>query len=390
MLAAHGRAVRTHDRAAFLAGVSTAPGAQQFRQAQRAEFANLTRLPFARWSYQLGPRAQAPGEQAAARRQYGPSAVIYRVSVSFALRGIDARPTSHPVYWTFATDGGGVVAASAAGMARIGGPSWRGPWDFGRLTIVRAPHCLVLGHESTGLGLLHLLARTVSAAVPAVSSVWGSDWSRDVLVLVPAGGDELGVDLGPETADPAPVAAAAASDGTDPVSGTVLGQRLVVDPARLRGVSAVGLQILLRHEVTHIADAAATSEATPSWLAEGFAEYVGNLDSGQSVRAAAAELAAQIRHGRVPRALPGLTQFSGAGAAQAYEESWLACRLLAARLGAAGLVRFYRSVGGSEQLPGAAAAAAVHRSLHEPMSGFVQQWRGYLRAELGSGAAPGR
>ncbi|HET6878415.1 MAG TPA: hypothetical protein VFH38_12860 [Jatrophihabitans sp.] len=386
LLAGHARAVRTGDRAAFLAGVDDAPAARRFRQAQAGAFANLARLPLTRWFYRLGPRAQAPGAQAAARRRYGASAVIYRVQLSYALRGADRRPTSHQLWWTFTRKDGRVVAADDRGLAAVGGASWRGPWDFGPLDVVRGSAALVLGHPGDA-PLLQSLAGTVDAAVPAVSAVWGTGWARSVVVLVPRSPVELQADLGTaaDVGEPAAsVAAVAVSDATDPVTGAVLGQRLVVEPDQLRRLSPIGRQIVIRHEVTHIADAAATSGSTPRWLAEGFAEYVGNLGSGQPVRTAAAELRAAVEHGRVPRQLPGPAAFAAsATAAQAYAQAWLACRLIAARVGVAGLVTFYRAVGAAGGTPHAAVARAVRHVLAESLAAFTAQWRGYLVRELG-------
>lgn len=388
MLAAHARAVLTKNRAAFLAGVDDQPAAARFRQAQASEYANLVRLPLAHWAYQLGPRAQAPPAQAAARRRFGPSAVVYRVTLSYALRGVDELPSSQQLSWTFVRTGGAdgaVVVADDTALAAVGGPSWHGPWDFGPLVVVRSAHALVVGHPRYR-AMLRPLAAAVSAAVPVVASVWGTaGWAQDVFVIVPASPAERSADLGAPAGEPAPVAAVATSDGIDPVTGKVLAPRLVVDPRRLAQLSRVGLQILLQHEVTHLADTAATPESTPTWLVEGFANYVGNLHSGQPVPVAAAELAAQVRHGWLPRALPSSAEFSGARAALAYESAWLACRLIARRVGTPGLVRFYRAVGrsGAQGVqPAAAANAALHRFVHESTHAFVRQWRAYLRTEL--------
>jgi hypothetical protein len=383
MLGAHARAVRHHDRPAFLAGVGTQPAAANFRRAQTSEIANLDRVPLTTWRYTLGPRAQAPGAQASARRRFGPSAVIYRVTLTYALRGVDEHPTSHDLSWTFARSDGQVVAVDDTALAAVGGASWRGPWDFGPLTVVTSTHALVLGHPQDA-ELLRTLARTVDAAVPVVTSVWGGNWSQDVLVLVPATSAELAADLGPVVNEAAPVAAIATSDGTDPVSGDVLGERIVVDPRRLAGVGSIGLRILMQHEVTHVADAAATGASTPTWLSEGFAEYVGNLHSGQRPSFAAAELARQVRRGRLLRALPTSAQFADANAALAYQASWLACRLIAARIGPRGLVALYRAVGRSQAAPATAAAGALRRFLHESPAQFVGQWRAYLRSVLGA------
>ena len=127
--------------------------------------------------------------------------------------------------------------------------------------------------------------------------------------------------------------------------GTVLGARIVLNPANLARLDAAGRRLVIGHELTHIASRAVTSDQMPTWLVEGLADYVGNLGSGLPVPATAAELAAEVRAGRVPAALPADAAFAGGSRLpQAYEQSWLACRLIADRAGQAGLVRFYRAV----------------------------------------------
>jgi len=384
-LAGQSRAVSGHDRAGVVAGLDPRASAARFRDRQLAAYDNLTRLPLASWRYLLGPRAQAPGAQRQARHRFGPSAVVYQVTLRYALRGMDRLPSSHLLWWTFARVAGRIVVSSDSALDLVGGVSWRGPWDFGPLHVVRGRHCLVLGHGAGSLPGLRQLAADVDRAVPAVSAVWGDDWSRDVLVVVPQGPAERSADLGTAEEEAAPVAAVATSDGTDPLTGTPLGQRLVVDPRQVRRLSPLGLQILLRHEVTHIASAAATTDASPTWLVEGFAEYVANLHTGQPVPVAAQELAAAVRRGAVPRGLPGSGAFAAAHAAVVYESSWLACRMFAQRFGQAALVRFYRQVGRAPGPPAAAVAAAMRSVAHEPTARFVSQWRAYVTALLRPG-----
>jgi hypothetical protein len=99
----------------------------------------------------------------------------------------------------------------------------------------------------------------------------------------------------------------------------------------------------------------------------------------------AQELAGDVRAGRLPRRLPGNGEFGAASArlSQAYEEGWLACRLIVARHGERGLVRFYRAVGTSAAPPRAALDAAARRVLGEPFARFVREWRAYVVAQLG-------
>jgi hypothetical protein len=383
LLARHGAAVLNHDAAAFMSDVDTASDAADFRVRQRQVFANLMKLPLASWSYRLEAETDAKGAEAAASRRFGTGAIIVRLSLNYAFRGVDRIPTRHDLWWTFVRDDGRVVVAADDSLAQAGGQSWQGPWDFGPLVVRRGAHSLVIGHPDSARALDGIRAR-VDAAVPAVTSVWGRNWSQDVAVIVPSSDDELRAQAGQSTDATLSVAAVAISDGADPVSGAVYGQRLIVNPAALRQLSRVGQQIVVRHEITHIAAAPATSAASPTWLIEGFADYVGNLHSGQSVTTTAAELTADVRRGRVPGTLPTTDAFSTQGqSAQAYEGAWLACRLIAQRAGQAGLVRFYRVVGASPLGSSAAVAGGLRRVLHETTARFTAQWRDYLIAQLG-------
>jgi hypothetical protein len=277
-----------------------------------------------------------------------------------------------------------VVAVADDGLADAGGDSWRGPWDFGTLALAHGSASLVLGHGDRAL--LASIAADVDAAIPAVSAVWGTGWPRHVAVIVPSSAAELAAEVSEGSPVTTDLAAAAVADSQDPVTGAVLGQRLIVNPAALARLSPLGRRIVIRHEVTHIATARATSDATPRWLVEGFAEYVGNLGSGQPVGVAAAELGADVRAGTLPAALPAAAGFdTAATSARAYEQAWLACRLIAVRTGPAGLVRFYRAVDADAGDGPAAVGAALRTVLHESLARFTADWRAYLRAELGTG-----
>lgn len=382
LLARHGRAVLAHDRKAFLAGVDDAGAATAFWREQAAEFNNLVRLPLASWSYQVVGRTSDRAAEAAAGKRLHAKALVVELHLRYALRRADQLPSTQSLWWTFVRRGGRVVVSGDDALADAGGSSWRGPWDFGPLTIVRGHSSLVLGHADPSV--LRPVAAAVDDAVPAVSAVWPQPWSRYVVAIVPGSSEELAADVGPSSPITSDVAAAAIADPADPLTGEVPGQRLVVNPDALARLSTIGRRIVVRHEVTHIADGRATTDATPAWVREGFAEYVGNLGSGQPVRTAAAELAAEVRRGRVPAALPASVDFAtGQAIPQAYEQAWLACRLIAHRVGVAGLVRFYVAAGQGIGEP--TAAAAVRAVLHESVASFTAQWRSYLRQQLGAG-----
>lgn len=380
LLARHGKAVLTHDRSAFLAGLDGSARATAFWRQQAAEFDNVVRLPLAGWSYHLEARTRDRAAEAAAGTRLHARAVVVELELHYALRRADPVPSTHTLWWTFVRRGGHVVVAGDDALADAGGASWRGPWDFGRLTIVRGRTSLVLGHADASV--LQPVAAAVDDAVPAVSAVWPRPWTKYVVAVVPGSSEELAAEVGPSSPITSAVAAAAISDPANTVSGAVPGQRLIVNPDALARLSAVGERIVVRHEVTHIAAARYTTDATPAWVREGFAEYVGNLGSGQPVTTAAAELAAAVAKGGLPRALPDAVDLgTGEAIPQAYEESWLACRLIAARVGVSGLVRFYVAAGQGIGAP--SAAAALLAVLHESIATFTAQWRAYLRRQLG-------
>jgi hypothetical protein len=383
LLARHGTAVLHHDRQAFADDLATSEHAALFRSAQLSAYTNLVKLPLRVWSYRIEARTQFRTAETAASRRYGGQAIIVQVALRYALRGVDRIPTSHDLWWTFVRQHGRVVIAADNGLENAGGVSWLGPWDFGPLTVLRGAHSLVLGHPDHADALPQVEAN-VEAAVPVVTSVWGSEWSQDVAVVVPSSDQELLAQAGQSSDVSTQIAAVAISDGTDPISGTVLGQRLIVNPAALARLSALGQRITIQHEITHIASAAETTGASPQWLVEGFADYVGNLGNRQPVTTIASELHADVARGHVPTALPSANQFATDGqAAQAYEGSWLACRLIAQSVGQSGLVRFYRLVGASPFNTDAAVDRALRKELHESTAQFTMRWRNYVEAQLG-------
>ncbi|MGI8679127.1 MAG: hypothetical protein ACR2LX_10645 [Jatrophihabitans sp.] len=378
LLARHGSAVVGHKQSQFLDDL--APG--RFRSTQQAVFSNLAKVPLSHWSYSIGPTVDAADAQSAARKKFGASALIVRVTLSYALQGVDRTPTTHDLWWTFIRRDGAVRVVNDSDLAMSGGKSWQGPWDFGALDVVRGAASIVLGHAGNH-AVLVTAAATVDTAIPVVTSVWGPGWPRQVAVFVPSSPTELAAALGPTSSITAPVGAIASSDGQDAVSGAVRGQRLVVEAEPFGRLSPVGQRIVLQHEITHIADAAATTDASPRWLVEGFAEYVGNLRSGQTVKQAALELGRDVRAGKVPAGLPADASFDTSGtAAQAYQSSWLACRLIARQVGANGLVRFYRQVGASPDASDQAAAAGVRSILHVSPAQFLSQFRSYVHEQL--------
>jgi hypothetical protein len=262
-----------------------------------------------------------------------------------------------------------------------------------------APTIVDLGAPAAAL-------RAVDAAAPwafaRVRSVWDGPWARSARIEVPASSVAFRAAAGARSLDEAAVAIVApgafggsggssgsGSSGADGASASggsgASTDRVVVDPTVFARLSAAGARIVLAHEFTHLASAAATGPGTPTWLIEGLAETVGHDGAGLSVPAAAAELAAQLRAGAPPSRLPTDAEFaaaSGAALAALYQQAWLAGRLIADRVGLAGLVRFYRLVGETGGPPARRVDAALRATLGLGTAAFTATWRDYLWAQL--------
>ncbi|GAA0358407.1 hypothetical protein GCM10009530_04570 [Microbispora corallina] len=227
-------------------------------------------------------------------------------------------------------------------------------------SVARGEHAVVVGRPEALVAGLAVLADRGSRAV---ARVWGRP--VDAVVLVPA-----------TDADAAALAAPARVEGLAALAGAA---RVIVEPSGFARLSRAGRQIVLTHELTHVATGAAVHAGVPAWLVEGFADYVGYKDSGLPVAAVAAELAAAVRaSGRAPAALPGPDDFA-ARPPEAYEGAWLACRYVAEGFGERALVALYR----------AALREGLDRALRDTLgltiSELTLRWRAYVRAELAPG-----
>ncbi|MEU7876931.1 hypothetical protein [Microbispora bryophytorum] len=230
-------------------------------------------------------------------------------------------------------------------------------------SVARGERAVVVGSPRS---LVAEIAALADRAGRTVTRVWGGYGGAVVLV--------------PRTEEQAAVLAAPAK--VDGLAAVATGGRVIVQPAAFARLSATGRMVVVTHELTHVATAGPPT--VPMWLMEGFADYVGYLDSGLPVRTIAAELAADVAadvaaDGAAGRAalngLPGPADFA-ARPAQAYEEAWLACRYIAARFGERRLVALYR----------AALREGIGPALREVLGltadGLTREWRSYARERL--------
>ena len=384
LLADRAGALLRRDKRSFLSGVD--PAATELRQRQAALFEALEEVPLASWRYQLDITTERPSD-ARLDRKYGRDRWwAPDVTLEYALAGYDDRPMSALHHLTFVKRDGRWLLGSDDDFAEVGLATPRALWDRGPVVAERNDGVLVLGRPDARR-LLRNVAAVTAAAVPRVDAVWGPDWRRGAVVLVPTDGREMSELLGSDN-DLSQIAAVATAElGGGAQEFDPSGDRILVNPDTFGRLGQLGRRVVLTHELTHVATRRATGPAVPGWLAEGFADYVGYRDVDLPLALSARELRADVRAGKVPSALPADSDFAGSNGhlAQAYEQAWLAVRLLADRHGQEGLLRFYRAVGarrgGVE--PAAAVEQALQAELGTTTAELTAQWRALLQRELG-------
>ncbi|QNP73168.1 hypothetical protein IAG44_29505 [Streptomyces roseirectus] len=322
-------------------------------------------VPLAQWSYRL-TSVDAEGDRATADAR-----------LSYRLRGYDSVPVTTSRVVRLARDEGGVWSVVSEEPEEGAGEQL---WDQGRVSVVRGARSLVMG-VGQPLDRLRDFADLADRAVPAVSEAWGTGWARRVVVVVPGSLRGMAELLGASVDSYRGIAAVT----TGETGGRAPADRIVVNPEAYAMLGSVGRQVVLTHETTHVATRAHTNAATPLWLSEGYADWVGYRTTSRTPAEAAPELQTAVTEGRLPAALPTDADFSfGADAtrlAQAYEGGWLACRLIAERWGEDRLDAFYKAVGAHGKREGAV-EGALGRVLGVSSGEFTEQWRAYVKEEL--------
>lgn len=334
---------------------------------------NLREVPLKSWEYRLTAFDRA-GERATATAD-----LRYRV------KGYDSEPLTTSIALTLQErEGHWYVAAE-----RPAKKATEQLWDQGPVEAVRGAHSLVLGvgRGKGGRGddeTLREYADLADRAVPLVRDAWPGKWPGRVVVLVPKSLDGMAGLLGAPASGYQGIAAV--TTGETGGSGKAPADRIIVNPEAYGVLGDFGKQVVLTHETAHVATRAHTSPATPLWLSEGFADWVGYRGTGRTAGQAAPELRRAVQREQPPGALPEDDDFGFSGdagkLAEAYEGAWLACRMVADQWGEAKLTAFYEAVGAHKKRPGAV-EDAMRDVLDTTPEEFTARWRTYLRSELG-------
>jgi hypothetical protein len=291
------------------------------------------------------------------------------VDLTWQVARLDAAPARAEVVVTFVPDDEGLAIAdfSSRGAARV--PLWL----RGRLAVARAPGVLVMvdGTEAEAESVVRRVERGIDVVRRVLPGRVGP-----VVVEVPASAGDLDETLGvgPGTyagiaAVTAPVGRAADRDG--PV-------HVFVNPDVTSSLRRAGAQVVMSHELVHVASDAVRRPVDP-WLLEGFADYVALRDTRLPDRVTLGRAIEAARREGVPRSLPAAGDFdTRARDLQArYEEAWLACRVLAQRVGERRLVAAYDAASRGVPLDRAMRQAGL------PTADLTALWRAELRRLAG-------
>ncbi|UGY90922.1 hypothetical protein [Streptomyces gobiensis] len=357
-------AVLGSDEDAYLDTVD--PRAPGYRAAQRKVFGNLRKLPIAKWSYRI---------TGIERRERDAQRVTVRAELSYRLRGYDRGSLTDEERLVLTERGGRwYVSAERAGGARQ-------LWEQGKLTAVRGEHSLVLG-VGRARDTLRGLAEDADLAVPAVDGVWPRDWPGRVVVMAPATVERMAELLSAPPANYQGIAAVTTGEAGAAEEPTA--ERIVINPGAYGTLSDAGRRIVMTHEATHVATRAHTTDATPLWLSEGFADWAGYQGTDRPVRRSAPALLRALDGGGLPGRLPSDADFAFDGSperlARAYEGAWLACRMIARHWGETKLTELYLAAARGDS---GGQDAVLRDVLGMGEREFTARWRSYVQRQLG-------
>jgi hypothetical protein len=307
---------------------------------------------------------KADALSAGQERDFGKDAFVGEVQMAWRVGGFDRHDSHMEVPLVLRDQGSQVGFVTARGLSGDASPLWM----VDRVHVQRTARSLVVAAGRRGLAMFSRLA---DRAVSDVRKVLRG-WRGRLVVEVPDSERTLTRVLGSEPGSYGEIAAVTTSvDGTLSPDTPV---HIFVNPRVFDPLGDRGSQIVMSHEATHVAVGAAFS-SMPTWLLEGFADYVALAHADIPVSVAASQILGRVRKKGPPAQLPGPDQFNSRNQAlgSTYEAAWLACRLLGRRYGEHRLIEFYRA---SDR---ASSTTGPFRSLlGTDQKAFTRAWRNDL------------
>jgi hypothetical protein len=286
------------------------------------------------------------------------------VQLDWRLDGFDQGLSRMEVTMTFLETEEGAAFVTARGDYGEPAPLWL----LERLSVERSRRSLVMATRDVEE---ERFAELADEAVVDVRKVL-PDWRGQLVVEVPRSQAQLTRALGSAEDSYDAIAAVTTPVDGSPAANTPI--HIFVNPPVFEPLGEQGAQIVMSHEAAHVATEAAAS-SMPTWLLEGFADYVALAHVDLPVEVTASQILDQVRRDGAPPALPGAGEFETHNTAlgASYESAWLACRLIAETYGEARLIAFYERADADEDTTG-----AFREVLGTNEAAFTAAWRRYL------------
>jgi hypothetical protein len=361
------KAVKAHDKTAFMADVDPIDAA--FVRKQQQEYDNLAALPLTDFRYTLEPSRRFDELVDKRLRERFPMFVEgVGVTVLYQIEGVDTAGVAAPWVPAFGLSGGRwLLVAELSDKSLplgVGGQ----PWDAGSIKVVRSDRVtVVLSADDTNRA--DRLLRMAEEALNRVLAVRRTDWTGKIFMTAVQERrifDTYFADspdrVGQVAAIAVPYYAKVPDWSRDP---TYAATRVVFNPEQL---SADENELFhdLTHEFTHAAMGPLTTRYTPSWLVEGFAEYV-----PYKTEDVPSSWLHRVLNGVTVDELPDDQTFYGEP--RNYVTAWLACRLIAEKYGEGKLIKLY-----SWFKNGETPSDAIGQVLGTSEESFTAQWRQYV------------
>jgi hypothetical protein len=375
LLAKRAKAVRDGNRAAFLATVDKRQ--RTYYRGQATLFARMLTAPFSAYDYRLEPNDLRSA--ARLKRRYRAEQVqLAPVQVRYRFEGQDDSPVLARESYTFILTGSGWRIAGP-GDSRMRRRDDVEIWDSGPVRTARSARTLIVYHPGQE-DLAQRLLRAADSAYGQVGAAWSGRWERKAVILVPRDQGEAERLVGAR--DLSRVAAVASSSVESGSTERVLGNRIVVNTNNVARYNPLNLQILVTHEMTHVATRS-LGDGVPLLLVEGFADWAALKPVGLSLQTTRPALDQRVDSGRFDGTLPGDAEFRGGDAAVAYDEGSAFCLWVATTFGAGKLQALYRKFKGSNPPSPAELNRGFRSVLGISRRTAEMRWAAWVRDQLG-------
>ena len=373
ILSSRAQAVVDNDRSAFLSSID--PEATGFLKQQGKVFERLTSLRLG--GYEL--RQQVGGKDLARSehdRRYvsADDVFIPPVEESYRFQGYDDADFVSKLFFTFVLrDGEWLIAADDD----LGGrrTTERNLWDYGPVKQTFGRNVTVIQHPCRAAGCIELgdsFMQLAESARRVVKQRWRGSWNGRIIVLATSSRREVSriIDVDYSISN----FAAFAYSRYLPIGYSP--SRIVVDRTTLTGRSPDIIELILTHEIAHVATRRASGPHIPLWVEEGLAEWI----AGTPGDSADLFYAQQVAAGAVQPGLASDRQFRRGNADELflhYQSSRTAVAYFIERWGYEKFVRFYKVLGDSHNERGNRVEhlrSAMRRFTGLGLSQFERQW----------------